>query len=107
MRSLTFTSYESSPEPGDYYGLTVEYAGGHTSCPTGVFLYYTQADSPLITNSVFQYNAGQGLYAYYYSYTVITDSVFQDNDAYGAYSITKSGNTYTSNASGDTYPSSL
>ena len=96
----TFTSAESAPAAGDWGGLlfgyysyasevdasTVSYGGSSASYPGNVSCYYCGLT---ITN------------------TSITDSLYYGIYGTGSYSITESGNTYTSNGSGDTYPSPL
>ncbi len=96
----TFTSAESSPAAGDWGGLlfgyynyasevdssTVSYGGSSASYPGNVSCYYCTLS--LTNNS-------------------ITDSLYYGVYGTGSYSITESGNTYTDNGSGDTYPSPL
>ena len=98
--SATFTSAEASPAAGDWAGIllgayttgstfdgsTISYGGSSTSYPANLSCYYCTVD---ITNSTLSHSLYYGLYAA------------------GSYSLTQTGNTFTDNASGDSYPSGL
>ena len=96
----TFTSAEASPAAGDWGGVLVGYYAYATSLE-GVTIGYGGASSSWPAN----------LSCYYCTVSVVdstlTDSLYYGIYGYGTYSVTESGNTYTNNASGDTYPSPL
>ena len=92
---VTFTSAQASPAAGDWDGLNYGY-------------YCVDADSN-IENALIEYAGGNGYgnIWWYYCDGSISDSELADSSSYGQYfygssSVTTSGMTYTSNASGDT-----
>jgi len=95
-----FSSAEASPAAGDWAGFLF-----------GYYSYASEVDTSTVSHggSSTSYPANISCY---YCILSVTDSTLSDSLYYGiygsgSYTITESGNTYTDNASGDTYPSPL